>query len=131
MAFSWTDEMGEVVGGRIEGDVRKAIVAAADFLDAIPKDAKRELLPRWNQGEFASAANDVARAMEQVILAQLQGVTGLERQKAVAIAVRLAYLVRDRGGGDAGWAAVKDALPKARALRRKIARATLLAPGRA
>lgn len=130
MAFSWTDEMGDVVGGRFESDVRKAIVAAADFLDAIPKDAPRASLPRWNQSEFVSAANDVARSMEQVILAQLQGVTGLERQRAVAVAVRLAYLVRDRGGGAAGWAVVKDALPKARAARQKIARGNLSAPGR-
>lgn len=121
MAFSWTDDMGDVVGGPTEAGVRNAIIAASDFLDAIPKDAKRELLPRWTMGDFATPANDVARAMEQVILAQLQGVIGLQRQQAVAMAVRLAYRVRDLGGGAAGWAALAAVLPKARATRQKIA----------
>lgn len=123
MAFTWTEDMGAAaLDPAIEGETRAAIIAGAAFLDALPRD-QRERLPRWNQGEFASPVNAPAQEMEAAIVAPLKLASGLARARIVSLAVRMAILVFDRGGGEQGWRALAQAFPKAQVVRGKLAAA--------
>jgi hypothetical protein len=121
MAFQWTDEMGTLSTPEFEAEARSAVAAAAEFLAAIPLEAPAKDQPRWNLGSFAAPGNKLAMEMQEKVLAGVT-CTGITRHRILATAIRMGSFVRDRGGGDAGWAALGEALRKAQSTRSKMAR---------
>lgn len=122
MAFTWTPDMPSVTSSpELEPHARAAIIAAATFLDAIPREATGDALPRWDQqATRATPRNAVAEAMAAAIEPVLALVPAAQRGAIGALAVRMAIAVRDGGGGDAGWQAMQRGLTVSRVVRRKI-----------
>lgn len=118
MAFTWTDDMGNI-GPRglpnLEAAARAAVCAGATVLDAIPKDAPQASLPTFNGSQFLVPKNDAAAQFAAEVYKHIpQGIGGIARETILATAVQVAFRVRGAGGGDAGWSALKDQLAKQR-----------------
>jgi hypothetical protein len=110
--FTWTEDLGPAQGVlALEGDYRKAIVAAVNHLEGLRGSGVE--LPRFTGGTFASTANATAKAMEAVTLADV-AIKGIPRAMLLTVAVRIAEHAYYAGEGDEekAKATIKAMLPQ-------------------
>lgn len=113
MAYTWDEEtMGFMTGGGpAEEEQRAAIIAGAEFLDAVYADGVPP--PEFGGSTFCLPKNDLAENMYLVVGAKLTS-KSTELRRMISTAIRSAQYVHANGGGDAGWEAFKLITPDAR-----------------